>query len=284
MFSLAANLPERVNNDNKIDLIMIDAGHGGKDPGNLGTKRYSTTEKDISLKVAVKLGKYIKDKIPGVKVIYSRTTDTYPTLKERTEKANKEKVDLFISIHCDSFHKESAIGCGTYVMGTAKTEANLKMAQRENAVMLKEDDHEKVYGGFDPYSPESYIELNLRQNAFIDQSLNFSDKVQTQFRDRVGRIDRGVRQAPYWVISFTTMPSVLIELGFLTNKKEEDFLITDKGQDLMASAIFRAFRDYKEEFEIVPTENEEIVKEVLEKIVEEQAIAKDEKSRISKKA
>ena len=274
---MAANIPEPVNNVNKIDLIMIDAGHGGKDPGNLGTKRYGTSEKDITLKVAVKLGKYIKDKIPGVKVIYSRTSDSYPTLKERTEKANKEKVDLFISIHCDSFHKESAVGCGTYVMGTAKTEANLRMAQRENAAMLKEDDHEKVYGGFDPFSPESYIELNLRQNAFIDQSLNFSDKVQTQFRDRVGRIDRGVRQAPYWVISFTTMPSVLIELGFLTNKKEEDFLITDKGQDLMASAIFRAFRDYKEEIETVPVENEEIVEEVSEKIVEEKPIVKEGK-------
>ncbi|MEM7162873.1 MAG: N-acetylmuramoyl-L-alanine amidase [Bacteroidota bacterium] len=246
---ISAFIPEPGINDNKIDLIMIDAGHGGSDPGNLGTKRYKTTEKDITLKVALKLGKYIEERIPGVEVIYSRKDDSYPTLKQRTEKANKKKVDLFISIHCDSFHKESAHGCGTYVIGPAKTNANLKMAQRENASMLKEKDYQKIYGGFDPYSPESYIELSLRQNAFIDQSLNFSDKVQRQFRDRVGRVDRGVRQAPYWVISFTTMPSVLIELGFLTNKKEEDFLITDRGQDLMASAIFRAFRSYKGEIE-----------------------------------
>lgn len=277
---VSASLHEPMNNDNKIDLIMIDAGHGGTDPGNLGTKRYSTTEKDITLKVAVKLGKYIQDKIPGVKVIYSRTNDTYPTLKERTEKANKENVDLFISIHCDSFHKESALGCGSYVMGTAKTDANLKMAQRENASMLKEKDYEKIYGGFDPYSPESYIELSLRQNAFIDQSLNFSDKVQSQFRDRVGRVDRGVKQAPFWVISYTTMPSVLIELGFLTNKKEEDFLITEKGQDLMASAIFRAFRGYREEFNSLQNAEEEKVRsedisEVqIEETIKEQIVEK----------
>ena len=154
---IAANLPESINNENKVDLIMIDAGHGGSDPGNLGTKRYKTTEKDVTLKVALKLGKYIEEKIPDVKVIYSRKDDSYPTLKQRTEKANKEKVDLFISIHCDSFHKESAHGCGTYVMGTAKTDANLRMAQRENASILKEKDYKKIYGGFNPYSPESYI-------------------------------------------------------------------------------------------------------------------------------
>lgn len=266
---IAANLPEPINNENKVDLIMIDAGHGGSDPGNLGTKRYKVTEKDVTLKVAMKLGKYIEEKIPDVKVIYSRKDDSYPTLKQRTEKANKEKVDLFISIHCDSFHKESAHGCGTYVMGTAKTDANLRMAQRENASMLKEKDYKKIYGGFNPYSPESYIELSLRQNAFIDQSLNFSDKVQTQFRDRVGRVDRGVRQAPYWVISFTTMPSVLIELGFLTNKKEEDFLITENGQDLMASAIFRAFRSYKADIESVEIEDVDVSLE--SSIVEEKA-------------
>ena len=274
---IAANIPSNTDNENKIDLIMIDAGHGGSDPGNLGTKRYKLSEKDVTLKVALKLGKYIEDRIPGVKVIYSRKDDTYPSLKQRTEMANKKKVDLFISIHCDSFHKESAHGCGTYVMGPAKTDANLKMAQRENASMLKEKDYKKIYGGFDPYSPESYIELSLRQNAFIDQSIDFSDKVQDQFRDRVGRTDRGVRQAPFWVISFTTMPSVLIELGFLTNKKEEDFLISDRGQDLMASAIFRAFRSYKAEIESVELSPDPIEKApVEEEIVEENNNVKEE--------
>lgn len=246
---IAANLPEHVDNVNKVDVIMIDAGHGGEDPGNLGTKRYKTTEKDVTLKVSLKLGKYIEERIPGVKVLYTRKKDTYPTLKERTQLANKYDVDLFISVHCDAFHKESAKGCGTYVMGTAKTEANLRMAQRENASMLREENYKSDYAGFDPYSPESYIELSLRQNTFIEHSLNFSGKIQDQFRDRVGRVDRGVKQAPFWVICFTTMPSVLVELGFLTNKEEEDFLQSDRGQDLMASALFRAFRSYKEEKE-----------------------------------
>jgi N-acetylmuramoyl-L-alanine amidase len=163
--------------------------------------------------------------------------------------ANRLGVDLFISIHCDAFAKETAVGCGSYVMGPAKTEANLKMAQKENAAMLKETDYEKNYNGFNPYSPESYIELSLRQNAFLGQSLSFSDKVQKQFKQRVGRVDRGVKQAPFWVISFTTMPSVLIELGFLTNKSEEDFLQSSNGQELMASAIYRAFKEYKAEIE-----------------------------------
>jgi len=234
---------------NRIDSIMIDAGHGGTDPGNLGTGRFKTTEKDVTLKVTKMVGGYIEKNVPDVRVHYTRIGDTYPELHERTKMANRLGVDLFISIHCDAFSKETAQGCGTYVMGPAKTEANLKMAQKENAAILKESNYEKNYNGFDPYSPESYIELSLRQNAFLGQSLSFSDKVQSQFKQRVGRVDRGVKQAPFWVISFTTMPSVLIELGFLTNKEEEDFLQGFNGQELMASAIFRAFKEYKSEIE-----------------------------------
>lgn len=233
----------------QVDTIMLDAGHGGKDPGNLGTGRYSSTEKDVVLEVTNLVGSYIEEYLPDVEVSYTRTGDSYPELHERTKMANRLGVDLFVSIHCDAFSKESAHGCGSYVMGQAKTDANLRMAQKENAAMLKEKDYEKNYGGFDPYSPESYIELSLRQNAFMDQSLMFSKNVQDQFRERVQRTDRGVRQAPYWVISFTTMPSVLIELGFLTNEEEEDFLQSKRGRELMASAIFRAFRDYKSSIE-----------------------------------
>ena len=234
---------------NRIDSIMLDAGHGGSDPGNLGTGRFKTTEKDVTLKVTKLVGGYIEKNVPDVRVHYSRVGDTYPELHERTKMANRLGVDLFVSIHCDAFAKETAVGCGSYGMGPAKTEANLRMAQKENAAMLKESNYEKNYNGFDPYSPESYIELSLRQNAFLGQSLSFSDKVQKQFKERVGRVDRGVKQAPFWVISFTTMPSVLIELGFLTNKEEEDFLQTANGQELMASAIYRAFKDYKSEIE-----------------------------------
>lgn len=234
---------------NQIRSVMLDAGHGGTDPGNLGTGRYKETEKDITLKVTKLVGNYIKENVGDVEVHYTRTGDTYPELHERTKMANRLGVDLFVSIHCDAFTRESAHGCGSYVMGPAKTEANLRLAQKENAAMLTEDNYETNYGGFDPYSPESYIELSLRQNAFQGQSLSFSDKVQDQFRERVGRTDRGVKQAPYWVISFTTMPSVLIELGFLTNKNEEEFLRTKNGQELMASAIYRAFKEYKAEIE-----------------------------------
>jgi N-acetylmuramoyl-L-alanine amidase len=248
---------------NKIRTVMLDAGHGGSDPGNLGTGRYNETEKDITLKVTKLLGSYITKNVPDVEVHYTRTGDTYPELHERTKMANRLGVDLFVSIHCDAFTREAAHGCGSYVMGPAKTEANLRLAQKENAAMLTEANYEDNYGGFDPFSPESYIELSLRQNAFQSQSLSFSDKVQDQFRERVGRTDRGVKQAPYWVISFTTMPSVLIELGFLTNKSEEEFLRTKNGQELMASAIYRAFKEYKAEIEGLEYNEEAVRSEVL---------------------
>jgi len=232
-----------------VQRVVIDAGHGGRDPGNLGTGRYKITEKTIALNVALKVGNYIEKAFPEVEVMYTRDKDEFVELHERTKFANTKSADLFISIHCDAFTRESAYGCGSYVMGPAKTEANLRMAKKENQAMLLEDNQEENYSGFDPNSPEGLIELSLRQSAHIHQSLKFAKYVQDQMRTRVGRKDRGVRQAPYWVISFTTMPSVLIELGFLTNKEEEDFLNSDQGQDYMASAIYRAFKEYKANME-----------------------------------
>jgi N-acetylmuramoyl-L-alanine amidase len=231
--------------------VVIDAGHGGKDPGNLGTGRYKVTEKTVALNVARQVGDYIKNAYPDVEVLYTRDTDVFVPLHERTKFANTKNADLFISIHCDAFTRESAKGCGSYVMGAAKTDANLRMAQRENQSILLEDDRDKNYGDFDPNSPEGLIELSLRQNAHIHQSLKFAKKVQDQMRTRVGREDRGVKQAPFWVISFTTMPSILIELGFLTNKEEEDFLVGTQGQEYISSAIYRAFKEYKTELENV---------------------------------
>lgn len=241
---IASTVP---NNGKKsaVNVVVIDAGHGGKDPGNLGTGRYNKTEKNVALSVSLKVGKYIQEAFPDVKVLYTRDKDAFIPLHERTRFANSNAADLFISIHCDAFTNPSAHGAGSYVMGAAKTEANLRLAQRENAAILLEDNHDDHYDGFDPNSPEGLIELSLRQNAHIHQSLKFAKDVQDQMRERVGRVDRGVRQAPYWVISFTTMPSVLIELGFLTNKEEEDFLMSDRGQDYVASAIYRAFKEYK---------------------------------------
>jgi N-acetylmuramoyl-L-alanine amidase len=234
-----------------VKRVVIDAGHGGKDPGNLGTGRYKITEKTIALNVALQVGKYIEEAFPDVEVLYTRDDDTFVPLHERTKYANSNGADIFISIHCDAFTRESAKGCGSYVMGPAKTDANLRMAQKENAAILLEEDRKDNYGDVDPNSPEGLIELSLRQNTHIHQSLRFAKHVQDQMRTRVGRTDRGVKQAPFWVISFTTMPSVLVELGFLTNKEEEDFLISEEGQTYTASAIYRAFKKYKVDLEAI---------------------------------
>lgn len=230
-----------------IKKVVIDAGHGGMDPGNLGTGRYKTREKDIALDVSLQLGKYIEEKMPDVEVVYTRKSDKYPELWERTAMANKENADLYISIHCDAFTKESVSGCSSFVMGMANKDKNMRVAKKENSVIFMEDNYSEKYAGFDPNNIDSYIALSLYQNSYQEQSLSFASKVQDQFRDRVSRRDRGVKQQPLWVTSRVTMPSVLIELGFLTNKKEEDFLNSKKGKDYMASAIYRAFRDYKKE-------------------------------------
>lgn len=228
-----------------IKTVVIDPGHGGHDGGCQGS--YSN-EKDVALAISLKLGKYIEENFNDVKVIYTRTTDVFVKLDERAKIANKAKADLFICIHVNS-GPPTAIGTETYVMGLHKTESNLNVAKRENSSILLEDDYETRYENFDPNSPESYIVLTLRQSAFIEQSLNFAAKVQAQFKDRVGRIDRGVKQAGFLVLHQTNMPSVLIETGFLTNKEEEKFLNTALNQDYMASAIFRAFKEYKTEIE-----------------------------------
>jgi N-acetylmuramoyl-L-alanine amidase len=225
--------------------VVLDAGHGGKDPGNLGTGRYSLTEKDITLAVTNKLAAYIEENMPDVKVILTRKDDSFPKLTTRVNIANESEADVFISIHCDAFSSSNARGSGTFVMGMHKTEASLRSAMRENASIYKEDNYEENYASFDPNDPDTYIALSLRQNVFLDNSLQLGSLIQNQFRERVGRKDRGVRQAGYYVISFTSMPSVLVELGFLTNNEEEDFLISAKGQEYMASALFRAFRDYR---------------------------------------
>ena len=223
--------------------LVLDAGHGGKDPGNLGTGRYSATEKDITLDVTLQLGAYIEENLPEVKVIYTRKDDSFPALRDRVRIANEAQADLFVSIHCDAFDNPGARGSSTYVMGMHKSEESLRVAMRENASMFKEEGYEKNYDGFDPNDPDTYIALALRQNVNLDASLTLGASIQQQFRERVGRKDRGVKQAGFYVISYTTMPSTLVELGFLTNPEEEDFLHSDNGKAYMASAIYRAFRD-----------------------------------------
>ncbi|PCJ25278.1 MAG: N-acetylmuramoyl-L-alanine amidase [Flavobacteriales bacterium] len=229
-----------------VKVVCIDAGHGGKDGGCQGA---NSSEKEVALAIALKLGKHIEDNFPDVKVVYTRKTDVFIKLDERPKIANRAKADLFICIHANSAANKSAQGTETYVMGLGKSEANMKVAKRENSVIFYEKDYKTTYGDFDPNSPESYIMLALSQNAFLDQSLIFAAKVQKQFTERVGRRNRGVKQEVFWVLHQTYMPSVLIETGFLTNKEEEKFLTSKIGQDYMASAVFRAFKEYKNEIE-----------------------------------
>jgi len=228
-----------------IKTVVIDAGHGGKDVGCLGS---SGREKDVALSISLKLGTYLEESFPNLEVIYTRKTDVFIELSERAKIANKNKADLFICIHANA-GGSSAFGTETYVMGNAKSETNLRAAQRENSSILLEENYEAKYDNFDPNSAESYIALTLMQSAFQHQSIEFAEKVQTQFRERVGRKDRGVKQAPFLVLHQTTMPSVLIETGFLTNQSEEKFLLSDVGQDYLASAIYRAFKEYNSEIE-----------------------------------
>lgn len=232
-----------------VKVVVIDAGHGGHDPGNLGTRRYKTTEKDIALAVALKVGAYIEENFNDVKVIYTRKTDVFVDLQERAQIANRAGADLFISIHCDAFTNSSVSGATSIVMGRNHDDDNLRVAMRENSVIYLEENFEEKYEGFDPNDPTSYIVFTLYQNTFMNQSVSFAQKVQNQFRDRVQRKDRGVKQQPLMVTKMATMPSALIELGFLTNPAEEDYLNSDKGQVFMASAIYRAFKEYKEERE-----------------------------------
>ncbi len=234
-----------------LKTVVLDAGHGGKDPGNLGTGRYKKTEKDVALSVVLKLGGYIQENYPGVKVIYTRKTDKFIPLHERTQIANKSKADLFISVHCNSAKATSASGTETFVMGTAKDKENLELMKKENSVIYLEDDYQDNYMGLDPTSPESSIFAELYQNAFQGQSINFASMVENEFSSRVKRRSRGVKQSILFVMNQTTMPGVLIELGFLTNRPEEDFLLSDMGQTYMASAIYRAFKEYKTQFDQV---------------------------------
>ena len=236
---------------NKIRTIVIDPGHGGKDPGTMGTKRYDKYEKDIALSVSLMLGEYISNAFPDIKVNYTRNTDVFLELNERTDIANRLKSDLFISIHCDGFTNSQASGASVFVMGMSKLQANLDVAMRENAAIYLEDNYQQKYEGFDPKSIESYIVFNLMQNTYLEQSLQLAEEVEREFATKANRKSRGVKQAPFYVISRTNMPSILIECGFLTNPSEEDFLQTLNGQDYIASAIFRAFKSYKESIENV---------------------------------
>lgn len=221
--------------------MVIDAGHGGHDPGCHGRKG---KEKEVTLSVALKLGKLINENHPDVKVVYTREKDEFIELHERANIANRNHADLFISIHCNS-GKSNAYGVETFSMGLHRTADNLDVAKRENESVLLEKDYKTKYDGFDPNSPEASIIFTLYQNAFLEQSLNMASLVQDEFRVGDNRFDRGVKQAGFLVLVYTAMPSILIETGFLTNPEDEKIMITDKGQQRIAESIYRAFRKYK---------------------------------------
>jgi N-acetylmuramoyl-L-alanine amidase len=237
------------DNDGKVNKVVIDAGHGGRDGGAPG---YKIPEKVVTLAVALKTGEYIKKNYPDVEVIYTRTKDEFVELYKRAEIANKHHADLFISIHCNSNKSRIPFGTETFVMGLHKSNANLEVAKLENAAMLLEDDYEARYEGYDPNSPESHIIFSLYQNVYREKSLSFASLIQEQFTEKTKLFNRGVKEAGFLVLYKTAMPGVLVEAGFLSNPDEEKFITSEKGQNLIASSIFRAFRQYKHNVERTP--------------------------------
>jgi N-acetylmuramoyl-L-alanine amidase len=238
-FSLAAQDNET---GYKLKTVVIDAGHGGKDPGSPGKLTY---EKDVVLAIALKLGRLIESELPGIKVIYTRKTDEFIPLHQRADIANENKADLFISIHANGNPNSQVTGTETLVLGLHRAGENFEVAKRENSVILMEADYHTRYEGFDPNSPESYIIFSLMQNLYFEQSINMAALVEDQFRERAQRKDRGVKQQGLLVLAQTSMPGILIETGFITNPEEEKYLMSEEGQDVISSAIFRAFRDYR---------------------------------------
>ncbi|MGB3075487.1 MAG: N-acetylmuramoyl-L-alanine amidase [Chitinophagales bacterium] len=235
----------QANSDYKFKTIVLDAGHGGHDTGCRGVSSY---EKNVTLALVLKLGALIKKTYPGIKIIYTRQTDTFIELYERANIANRANADLFISIHCNASKSISAYGTETWLMGLHKSEGNLEVSKRENDVIMLEDNYQENYDGFDPNSPEGYIILSMNQNAHIDQSINLASKVEDEFV-KDGRQTRGVKQAGFLVLWRTTMPSILIESGFLTNREEEKYLNSTTGQNQIALSVLQAIALYKSEIE-----------------------------------
>lgn len=247
---------------NHTFTIILDAGHGGKDPGN---SYHGYKEKEIALKTTLKVGKYLeKDK--DFKIIYTRTTDVFIELANRPKVANKANANLFVSIHCNSVKNFGPSGTETFVMGLSRSDMNLEVAKNENSVILLEDNYKEKYQGFDPKKPESLIGLTMMQEENLNSSINLANKIQTNFTANLKRNSRGVKQQPLWVLDAAYMPSVLIELGFLSNKEEGAFLNSDAGQEKMAKQIAEAIIAYKNEY-FGDAQNNEInpVNEVKEK-------------------
>ena len=222
--------------------LVIDAGHGGEDPGCRGKK---SQEKTVTLNVALKLGKLISDNYDDVQVIYTRKTDVFVEVYKRAVIANNNHADLFVSIHCNAAENKSAHGVETWVMGLAKSDANMEVAKKENAAILKEKNFENNYEGFNPNSPEANVIFSLHTSAYMNHSIMLADKVQKNLVRNTHLLDRTVKQAGFWVLYKVAMPSILIELGFLSNAVEEEYMIKPSSQDIMAVSIYNAFVEYR---------------------------------------
>lgn len=230
----------------QIQTIVIDAGHGGHDPG---CQYAGVKEKEITLKMALALGEKITALMPDVKIVYTRKSDKFVELWERADIANKSNADMFISLHCNS-HKNTTIhGTETFAMGLHKANENLEVAKRENDVLLLETDYQEKYDGFDPSSPESHIYFTLFQNAYMEQSIKLASRVETEISKNLNRNSRGVKQAGFVVLWKTGMPSILVEAGFLSNKKDRDYLSAAEGREEFAAGMAKAILDYKNSYE-----------------------------------
>jgi N-acetylmuramoyl-L-alanine amidase len=245
------------NNEQQTGLgvrtVVIDPGHGGSDPGAAGANVF---EKKINLAVALKLGKLIEEWFPDVKVLYTRTEDVTVALVDRSKFANNNSADLFISIHANAPSdnikgeaRKTVSGYETWIMGLHKTEENLQVAMFENSSMKNEENYESDYNGFDPTSPESYIMFSLIQNEYLEQSLKMAEFIQDEFQNGPVQKDRGIKQAGFYVLWATASPSVLIELGFVSNLSDEAIMMDADKQQEIAECILRAFKRYKEEMD-----------------------------------
>ena len=221
--------------------VVIDAGHGAHDPGCIGSQ---VNEKTVNLSMALKVGKLIEEHCPEVKVIYTRKTDVFVELYRRAQIANNAHADLFISFHCNSSENPAGNGVETFVMGLSKSEANQAVARKENSAILMEKNYQNNYDGFNPNSPESYVVFSLYSTAYLNKSIILADKVQKNLVATSHLNNRGVKQANYWVLYKVAMPSILIELGFLSNPKDQAFLVQKSNQDKLAASIYNAFVDY----------------------------------------
>ena len=239
-FNSFSNKPGTDNS--KPLVVVIDPGHGGKDPGAVNK---SIREKDIVLGIGLKLGKHINENYPDVKVVYTRSTDIFVPLIERSRIANKNKADLFISLHANACGTPATRGTETFFLGPSRSDDNLEIAKKENSVILLEEDYKETYEGFDPNSAESYIMFEMMQNTYLDLSLFVADAIQQQFQSRIESPNRGVKQAGFLVLRQSSMPSVLVEAGFLSNNAEANHLNSAAGQQQIALSIFEAFKKFK---------------------------------------